>query len=380
VISFGGYSILSWSSSDATSASITGLGSVTLAGGLSVYPTATTSYTMTVSGAGGTASCSTVVTVREATPAPTCSLDVGTTSLQQGSSTSLTWNTSNATLVTLSQFGSVTSSGSQTISPQNTTTYTLTAHGANGVVTCEKTVGVYPREEVQPYCSMYASQANVPYNGSTTLYWNSSNGTSAHIDAIGSVSTNGSYTVTGITGTRTFNMTVYGSNGSTQRCSVSVYTQQVPPPPQYNEPYCTITAQNSGYNGQTSLTWNSSNAYSAYITNIGTVASSGQTTVYSNGTYTMTVYGYNGQSRTCSTTVYNHPTYTPPTYYPPTYNPPVQYTYVPPTPTYTYVPPTRVYVPLRQIPYTGAEDVVGSIFALASAVTTAYGALRFRFA
>jgi len=77
--------------------------------------------------------------------------------------------------------------------------------------------------------------------------------------------------------------------------------------------------------------------------------------------YTMTVYGYNGQSATCQTS-----TYTPPP--PPVYHPPVVHTppvYVSPTPP-VYVPPvvqnivttSAPYLALTQIPYTGFGDPV----------------------
>ena len=60
------------------------------------------------------------------------------------------------------------------------------------------------------------------------------------------------------------------------------------------------------------LSWTSTNANSANITNIGSVAVSGSQYVYPTGnmTYTMTVYGQNSTSNSCSTTIPY--TYTPP--------------------------------------------------------------------
>ncbi len=102
--------------------------------------------------------------------------------------------------------------------------------------------------------------------------------------------------------------------------------------PTYPAPYCTIshTQYNTSYNygsKQIYLTWTSSNASSAYLSGQGSVAVSGSQTVYStsNQTYTLTVYGYNGQQATCQTTVYGT--------------------------TYTPTP----YVSLTQIPYTGFD-------------------------
>jgi hypothetical protein len=97
-------------------------------------------------------------------------------------------------------------------------------------------------------------------------------------------------------------------------------------------PYCTIThAQYGGYGSGAYLSWTSTNASSAYLSNVGSVAVSGSQTVYAHGyqTYTLTVHGYNGQQATCATTIQGQ------VYVPPTYNPP--------------------YVSLTQIPYTGFD-------------------------
>lgn len=100
----------------------------------------------------------------------------------------------------------------------------------------------------------------------------------------------------------------------------AVYTQPAP--------YCTIRqAQASGYGvNSVYLSWTSTNATSAYLSNVGSVNANGSQTVWNAGNtvYTLTVYG-NGGSATCQTTVnaYN-------------YNP---------TP----------YVSLTQIPYTGFD-------------------------
>jgi hypothetical protein len=100
-----------------------------------------------------------------------------------------------------------------------------------------------------------------------------------------------------------------------------VYTQPAP--------YCTIThAQYGGYGSGAYLSWTATNATSAYISQIGNVSVSGSQTVYGSGTYSMTVYGSNGQQATCATTIQN--TYTPPVYQQP-------------------------YVSLTQIPYTGFD-------------------------
>ena len=62
---------LKWSSTNATSASINqGIGAVRTSGSREVFPTQTTSYSITVKGQGGEASASATVTVRQPPPPP----------------------------------------------------------------------------------------------------------------------------------------------------------------------------------------------------------------------------------------------------------------------------------------------------------------------
>lgn len=63
--------------------------------------------------------------------APTATLSANPASIQSGQSASLTWSTENATDVALDG-QKVDPSGSQTVSPTQTTTYHLTAKGAGG--------------------------------------------------------------------------------------------------------------------------------------------------------------------------------------------------------------------------------------------------------
>ncbi|MBM3261008.1 hypothetical protein FJY93_01175 [Candidatus Kaiserbacteria bacterium] len=117
-------------------------------------------------------------------------------------------------------------------------------------------------------------------------------------------------------------------------------------------PTCTISVSSSYYNSYSNspvtLSWSSTNAYTASISpNVGSVNPNGSTTVYPvSGTtiYTMTVYGEGGTG-TCQTQVVYQaqPVYQPPVYVP---QPPV---YVPPQ------VPVKPYVSLSQIPYTGFD-------------------------
>jgi peptidoglycan-associated lipoprotein len=78
--------------------------------------------------------------------APTASISVSPSSIQSGQSASLTWQTSNATDVSIDGIGAVQPNGSQTVSPTDSTTYHLTAKGAGGTqeATARLTVAAAP--------------------------------------------------------------------------------------------------------------------------------------------------------------------------------------------------------------------------------------------
>lgn len=79
------------------------------------------------------------------TPPPpvTATLSANPASIQSGQSSTLTWSTQNATDITLDG-NKVDASGSQTVSPTQTTTYHLVAKGAGGTQDAPATVTVTP--------------------------------------------------------------------------------------------------------------------------------------------------------------------------------------------------------------------------------------------
>src|SRR5450432_79252 len=67
-----------------------------------------------------------------APPAPTASIAVSPNTIQAGQSASLTWQTGNATDVSIDGIGAVQPNGSQSVSPADSTTYHLIAKGSGG--------------------------------------------------------------------------------------------------------------------------------------------------------------------------------------------------------------------------------------------------------
>jgi peptidoglycan-associated lipoprotein len=79
-------------------------------------------------------------------PAPTASLTASPNSVDKGQSTTLTWQTTNATDVSIDGIGAVQPSGSQQVTPADSTTYHLVAKGAGGTqeATARVTVNAPP--------------------------------------------------------------------------------------------------------------------------------------------------------------------------------------------------------------------------------------------
>jgi hypothetical protein len=133
----GGSAMLAWSSTNASSCSASGgwNGGEPISGSLSTGAlAATTSYTLTCTGAGGSAGTTAAVIV---TPpaAPTVMLTANPTSIASGGTATLAWSTTNASSCTASGgwSGTKLTSGSQPTGALTTTaSYTLTCTGPGG--------------------------------------------------------------------------------------------------------------------------------------------------------------------------------------------------------------------------------------------------------
>lgn len=73
---------------------------------------------------------------------PTASLTASPDTIDKGQSSTLTWQTTNATDVSIDGIGAVQPNGTQQVSPTDSTTYTLTAKGAGGTQTATTRVTV----------------------------------------------------------------------------------------------------------------------------------------------------------------------------------------------------------------------------------------------
>jgi uncharacterized protein (UPF0333 family) len=133
---------LLWVVDNATSQTITSLGTVVAAGSQSVSPTATTTYTLTATNAAGSVTATVTITVTQvpnpiivsftATPASTNT---------PGSPVVLACQTQNTASITMAGLTFVPPNASYTVYPQTTTSYNCIATGENGA-TVSKSVTV----------------------------------------------------------------------------------------------------------------------------------------------------------------------------------------------------------------------------------------------
>jgi hypothetical protein len=312
-VASGGTSTLSWSSTNATSCTASGGWSGTEATSGSTTTgalTATTSYTLTCSGAGGTtpAASTATVTVTPPTPAPTVTLTANPTNVASGGTSTLTWSSANATSCTASGgwSGSEATSGSTATGALTaTTTYTLTCSGAGGTTpaAAAATVTVTPPA---PTVRLTANPTSVASGGTSTLTWSSTNATSCTASGgwSGAKAASGSTTTSALTASMTYTLTCSGAGGTTPAAaSTTVTVTSTPPAPTVN---LTANPTSVASGGTSTLTWSSTNATSCTASAgwSGTKATSGSTTtgaLTATTSYTLTCSGAGGTTPAAAT-------------------------------------------------------------------------------
>ncbi len=164
-------STISWSSTNSTSCTASGgwAGTKGISGSEAVTPGSTTTYTLTCTGSGGSASNSTTVTVSGGTLPPMVSLGATPDSVSSGQQVGLGWATAFATSCTASNgwSGSKPLTGNEAVYPTVTTTYTLTCTGAGGTNSDSVTVAVGTQAPV----SLTAVPSTIIAGDSSTLSW-----------------------------------------------------------------------------------------------------------------------------------------------------------------------------------------------------------------
>ncbi len=135
VVARGGSSTLTWSSFNASSAS---LGNGTTNGKVQTSDSHVvqniqndTTYVLSVAGPGGSSSCYTRITVQQVSGPPSCIISANPDTITRGQTANIAWGTQNALSANLNGAGTVPLQGGLSVGPSQSTTYSLTVTGSN---------------------------------------------------------------------------------------------------------------------------------------------------------------------------------------------------------------------------------------------------------
>jgi hypothetical protein len=302
-IDSGSTSTLLWNVTGATSVSINqGIGQVDVAGTRVVSPNTSTTYTITASNSAGSVTASAVIMITSPGLPLISSFTANPSTINAGESSNLQWNIADATSVSINQgIGSVSSSGTRTVNPTVSTTYTITASNSAGSVTASAVIMI-TSPGLPLISSFTANPITINSGQSSTLSWNITGATSASISAgIGTVNaTSGTHQVSPNTNT-TYTLTATNATGSST-AQVTV-TMGVAGQPVINSFTANPITINSGQSS--TLSWNITGATSASISaGIGTVNATSGTYVVTPAatiTYTLTAANSVGSVTTTAT-------------------------------------------------------------------------------
>src|SRR3989344_3990763 len=314
-VEFGSSVTLTWSTENAATITINGEPQDALSGSRTFHNIqANTTYTLRATTADGKANCSTTVNIQCVPPVvvhPLCEMTPVEQTINSGESANLTWSTTNAVSATLTSFGTVGLSGTQSTGPLSTTTsYTLTAKAQNGeTVQCHSIIKVKPPvEEILPSCDAFTAAPTVINKGqSSTLTWATTNATNVVIDnGVGVVAASGTLSVSPLA-TTTYMLTAFGTGDNKDTCTATVIVKDTPVE---TLPSCvaftaTPTTLPVG-GGNVALAWETKDATSVSISPIiGSVATTGTTSVSisTTTTYTLTASNVDGNKDTCAVTI-----------------------------------------------------------------------------
>jgi phospholipase C len=261
----------------------------------------------------GAVGCSSVHQ-NNAPQAATISIVASPTSINAGSTSTLTISATNALSVVVTgsdgtSYKLSASGGTQTVSPASTTTYTATADGSAGNVTATATVTVNSAANPPPAVTISASPASVSVGGSSILTVAATNATQVTVAGSDGSSynlqkTGGTQAVSPAT-TTTYTATATGAGGNATATAVVTVTPNPAPTVQISANPTAITS------GQSStLTVTAVNATQVTVSGSDgstfTLASSGGVESVSptaNTTYTATATGPGGTVKAAATAV-----------------------------------------------------------------------------
>jgi hypothetical protein len=262
---------------------------------------------LTATGSNGNVTATATVTVGAGptTTAQIIRFEANPVSIKPGDQSTLSWTTSGATQVSISGVGAVTPNGSTTVSPQTTTTYTLSATGSDGkTVTAPVTITV-ASGTVPQVVVFVATPQNIDAGSSTKLCWQVTGATNISIQpGVGdNLNANDCATVAP-TATTTYTLTATNATGQIQaNATVNVGTVRIT---SFTADPVTSTAAGN----PVTLAWTTVNATSVVLigSEIGpqNLPANGTFVIHpiTNSTYTLTAYGNGGQTVSATISVF----------------------------------------------------------------------------
>ena len=228
-IDAGSSSILSWSCENADQCAIApDIGTVDTIGSITVSPVETTTYEIIATGAGGTSTASATVVVIQ--PAPTVEITVSPDAIHPGESATLSWNSTDAESCVIEPgIGDVAPSGSMTVSPTETITYTITASGFGGdEIKDQTTLNVNPLSLsiTSPFNAQVVSRHNVLVEGIVSTI--SARETGVVVNGVPAMVFNGRFVANHISlmdGENTISVKATDSDGNVAEETIIVYSE-----------------------------------------------------------------------------------------------------------------------------------------------------------
>jgi len=235
-INTGESSTLQWTTENADTVTLAGVGNVPVNGTAPITPKETTTYTLTARNKYGDVTATTAVRITVPPPvnpppagqAPRIiKFNAAPPDILSTEKSTINWQVENADVVNISGIGVVPLTGSQSVGPQQTTTYTIIAKNQYGETSTNLVITV---SQATTIGSCIATPSTINPGDNSVLTYTANNATSVTVSGIGQVyggilvrpGTTTSYTITAV-GPR---------NQASCQVTVNVNQPAPPPPPQ----------------------------------------------------------------------------------------------------------------------------------------------------
>jgi len=274
---------LYWTTNNCSYVNIEGIGTVSATGSRTVWPTETRTYVLNAEGQNGVGvSAETTIYVDEENNDDACEIvnfDASDTSIEDGDEVTLEWNTRNCDYVRISDLGNVSDDGEEDVSPNEDTTYVLTAYDYDGSHQTDS-IRIYVDEDNgnnnNDDCSIdsfTASDTYINQGDDVNLRWRTTDCDDVSLTNIGDVSDDGDEDVSPYQ-TITYTLRAYGNGSDSRSIRINVDDYNDNDEEIYNTNVVTTVATNISQTGAqingliTSSNYGNANTYFEYGTNV----------------------------------------------------------------------------------------------------------------